>query len=142
MLADLLRFVSDPSVSGILLAVGLAGLLIEMQTLHGIAGAVGVAALALFFGTHIYAGFVQRPRRSASRCVGIAGMLFELHVVPGHGVPGILGVLALFTAIVFAFGFPFFFVAAQTIAIAIVLTVLIFFFAARAVSARTRSCSA
>jgi membrane-bound serine protease (ClpP class) len=130
VLADLLRFVSDPSVSGILLAVALASLLIEMQTLHLIAGAVGVAAFALFFGSHIAAGSSD-SLVAALGAIGIAGVMLELHIVPGHGVPGVLGMLALFTAIVFAFGFPFGFVAVQSIAIAIVLTVLIFFVAAR-----------
>jgi membrane-bound serine protease (ClpP class) len=130
VLADLLRFVSDPSISGILLAVGLASLLVEMQTLHLVAGAVGVAAFALFFGSHIFVGSSD----SLVAClgaIGLAGVVLELHVVPGHGVPGVLGMAALFTAIVFAFGFPFAFVAAQSLAIAIVLTTVIFFFAAR-----------
>ncbi|MBV8355359.1 MAG: ATP-dependent Clp protease proteolytic subunit, partial [Candidatus Eremiobacteraeota bacterium] len=50
------RFATNPEVSGLLLSLGFLGLLIEMQTLHGIAGAIGVGALALFFGTHVYAG--------------------------------------------------------------------------------------
>jgi len=51
------RFATSPEISGILLALGFLGLLIELQTLHGVAGAIGAASLALFFGTHIYAGF-------------------------------------------------------------------------------------
>ena len=54
---QLARFATDPAVSGLLLTLGMLGLLIEMQTLHGIAGLIGVGALALFFGTHVYAGF-------------------------------------------------------------------------------------
>jgi membrane-bound serine protease (ClpP class) len=130
VLADLLRFVSDPSISGVLLAVGLASLLIEMQTLHLIAGTVGIAAFALFFGSHMFVGSAD-GLVACLGALGIAGVLAELHIVPGHGVPGILGLTALFAAIVFAFGFPFAFVAAQSLAIAIVLTVVIFFFAAR-----------
>ena len=51
------RFATDPVVSGLLLTLGMLGLLIEMQTLHGIAGVIGIGALALFFGSHVYAGF-------------------------------------------------------------------------------------
>src|SRR5579872_5512834 len=51
------QFAADPIVSGLLLTIGFLGLLIEMQTLHAIAGIIGVAALALFFGAHIVAGF-------------------------------------------------------------------------------------
>jgi membrane-bound serine protease (ClpP class) len=128
--ADLLRFVSDPSVSGVLLAIGLAGLLIEMQTLHLIAGAIGIAAFALFFGSHVFIG-ASDSLPAALASIGLVGVLLELHVFPGHGVAGILGLLALFSGIVFAFGFPFAFVAVQSIAIAIVLAVVIFVVAAR-----------
>jgi membrane-bound serine protease (ClpP class) len=126
------RFATDPIVSSLLLTIGMLGLLIEMQTLHGIAGAVGVGALALFFGTHIYAGF-SNGLVAALAVLGLVGILWELHVVPGHGVPGILGGIALFVAVLLAFGLPFFFVAIEVIATAIVLTVIGFSLTVRAV---------
>ena len=124
------RFATSPEISGILLSIGMLGLLIEMQTLHGIAGLIGISSLALFFGTHVYAGF------SNSFVVGLAllgllAILFELHVVPGHGVAGILGACALIAAVVLSFGFAFFFVAAQAISIAIVLSAITFWAATR-----------
>lgn len=128
---QLARFATNPAVSGLLLTIGMLGLLIEMQTLHGIAGAIGVAALALFFGTHVYAGF-SNGLVIALAVAGLAGILWELHVVPGHGIPGILGVTLLLVAVLFAFGLPFFFVAIETIATAIVLTVICFSVAVRA----------
>jgi membrane-bound serine protease (ClpP class) len=126
----LARFATNPQISGILLAIGMLGLLIEMQTLHGIAGTIGVAALALFFGTHVYAGF-SSSFVIALAIAGVIGILFELHVLPGHGVAGILGLLALFGSIVLAFGAPFVFVAVQSLAIAVVLTALLFVVATR-----------
>jgi len=51
------RFATSPAISGLLLMVGFIGITIEMLTLHGIAGSIGVASLALFFGTHVYSGF-------------------------------------------------------------------------------------
>jgi membrane-bound serine protease (ClpP class) len=128
--ADLLRLAADPTISGVLLAVGFLGLLLEMQTLHLVAGLVGAAAFALFFGSHVFVGASD----SLAVCLavlGLSGVLLELHVVPGHGVPGLLGILALLSAIVLAFGLPFAFVTAQSLAIAIVLTAVVFFFAAR-----------
>ncbi|MGC2130517.1 MAG: NfeD family protein, partial [Candidatus Aquilonibacter sp.] len=59
------------------------------------------------------------------------GILWELHVVPGHGVPGILGVLALLASILLAFGFPFFFIAIETVSTSVILTVLCFALATR-----------
>ncbi len=128
----LARFATDPRVSGLLLTLGLLGLLIEMQTLHGIAGAIGIAALALFFGTHIYAGF-SNGFVAALALLGLLGILWELHVVPGHGIPGVLGAVALLVAVLLAFGLPFFFVGIETVATAIVLTVIGFTLTVRAV---------
>jgi membrane-bound serine protease (ClpP class) len=128
------QLVTSPFVSGLLLTIGLLGLLLEMQTLHGVAGAIAIAALGLFFGSHIYVGdaniFIV-----ALAILGLVGILYELHVVPGHGIPGILGGLALFASILLAFdpwGAAAFLVAMQTVATAIVLTVVLFYLATRA----------
>ncbi len=126
------RFATDPVVSGLLLTIGMLGLLIEMQTMHGIAGIIGVGALALFFGSHVVAGF-SNGFVAVLAIVGLIGILWELHVVPGHGLPGILGAAALLVAVLFAFGMPFFFVGLETIATAIVLTVIAFSLTVRAV---------
>ena len=97
------QFVSDPIVSGFLLTIGFLGILIEMQTMHLIAGIIGVAALALFFGAHIVAGF-SNWIVIALFVLGVIALLFELHVLPGHGVSGFVGVLLVLTSIVLAFG--------------------------------------
>jgi len=122
---EVARIATNPDVSGILLAIGFLGLLVELQTLHGIAGAVGVAALALFFGTHVYAGFSNSLVLGLA-LVGILLILFELHVLPGHGLAGSAGALALVAAILLAFGLPFFFGAVQALAVAVVLSVVAF----------------
>jgi membrane-bound serine protease (ClpP class) len=127
---QLARFATDPAISGILLSIGMLGLILEMQTLHGIAGTIGVSALALFFGSHVYAGF-SNGLVIALAILGLLGILWELHVVPGHGVPGILGVLALLLAVLLAFGIPFFFVAIETVSTSIVLTAIAFWFLTR-----------
>ncbi|HEX3463836.1 MAG TPA: NfeD family protein [Candidatus Elarobacter sp.] len=119
------RFATNPTISGLLISLGFLGLLIELQTLHGIAGAIGVAALALFFGTHIYAGF-SNGLVVALAIVGVLLILFELHVLPGHGFAGTIGSLMLVAAVVLAFGVPFFVSALQALAIAIVVSVVFF----------------
>ncbi|HTU82086.1 MAG TPA: NfeD family protein [Candidatus Acidoferrales bacterium] len=128
----LARFATIPIVSGLLLALGMLGLLIEMQTLHGVAGTVGVLALALFFGSHVYAGF-SNGAVIALALLGLGGILWELHVVPGHGIPGIAGGVCLVAAAILAFGLPFLFVAVETLATAIVLTAICFTLFTRAV---------
>jgi membrane-bound serine protease (ClpP class) len=127
---QLARIATTPEISGILLSLGVIGLLIEMQTLHGIAGTIGIAALALFFAAHVYAGF------SNSLVIGLAILgliliLLELHVIPGHGFSGILGLVVLLAAVVLAFGIAFFFVAVQAISIAIVLSLITFWLSTR-----------
>jgi membrane-bound serine protease (ClpP class) len=119
------RVATNVEVSGILLAIGFLGLLIELQTLHGIAGAIGAGSLALFFGTHVYAGF-SNGAVVALALVGILLILFELHVLPGHGIAGTLGVLILIASVLLAFGLPFFVAALQSLAVAIVLSALAF----------------
>jgi membrane-bound serine protease (ClpP class) len=119
------RFATNPEVSGILLAIGFLGLLIELQTLHLVAGAVGAASLALFFGTHVYAGF-SNGLVIALALIGILLILFELHVLPGHGIAGLLGALTLLAAVFLAFGLPFFVGALQSLAVAIVLSAACF----------------
>lgn len=126
----LLHLAADPAISALLLAVGLLGLLVEMQTLHGIAGLAGIAALALFFGAHASTGLGALPV-IALALLGLMGILFELHVVPGHGAAGILGSIALLLAMVLAFGSSLFFVALQSVATAIVLAVVLFALAVR-----------
>lgn len=126
------RFATDPVVSGLLLTLGMLGLLIEMQTLHAIAGIVGVGALALFFGSHVYAGF-SNSFVIVLALLGLLGILWELHVLPGHGLPGILGAGVLLVAVLWAFGLPFLFVGIETVATAIVLTVIAFTLTVRAV---------
>lgn len=124
------RFATNPEVSGILLTIGFLGLLIELQTLHIVAGAIGAASLALFFGTHIYAGF-SNGLVVALALVGLLLILVELHVLPGNGLAGITGVVALVVAVFLAFGIPFFVGALQALAVAIVLSALGFALAQR-----------
>lgn len=131
---DFAHLVTTPLVSGLLLTVGLLGLLLEMQTLHGIAGFIALAALAVFFGAHVIAG--TGVVGAVLALIGLLLILYELHIVPGHAFPGVLGGIALLVSMVLAFG-PWadagtLVIALQTVATAIVLTVLLFWLATRA----------
>lgn len=130
--SPLITMLTTPLVSGILLTIGLFGILLEMQTLHGIAGAIALFALALFFGSHVVAGTTS-AFVIVLAFIGLLGILYELHVVPGHGAPGIIGGIALLLSILLAFGIPALFVALQTVATAIVLTIMLFYMATRAI---------
>jgi len=117
------RFATSPAISGLLLMLGFMGIMIEMLTLHGIAGSIGVGSLALFFGTHLYSGF-SNSLVIVLAILGVVGILLELHVIPGHFVAGAIGTIALLVAVVLAFGYGFLTVALQSLAVAAVLSAL------------------
>jgi membrane-bound serine protease (ClpP class) len=120
------EFVTDPIVSGILLTIGFLGLFVEMQTMHLVAGVIGVLALALFFGGHIIAG-ASNWVILALFALGVVALLFELHVLPGHGISGLIGALLILTSIVLAFGAAFWLVGIVYTALSLVAAILAFF---------------
>jgi membrane-bound serine protease (ClpP class) len=120
------QFVSDPIVSGLLLTIGFLGLLIEMQTLHLVAGVIGVLALALFFGGHIIAG-ASTWVIVALFGLGVLALLFELHVLPGHGISGLIGALLILSSIVMAFGAAFWVQGLLYTSLSLLVAVVLFF---------------
>ena len=124
------EILASPIFSGVLLTVGMLGLLLEMQTLHGVAGTVGILALGLFFGVALYDGSTNAWVIGLAM-LGLFGILWELHVVPGHGAPGVLGGLALLLAVLLSFGVLNLFIALETVATSLVTTVVLFAFAVR-----------
>lgn len=124
------QFVSDPIVSGLLLSIGFLGLWIELQTRYFVAGIIAVLAFGMFFGAHIIAGastFVI----VALFALGILGVLFELHVLPGHGIGGIVGALLIMASIVMAFGAAYWLLGVETMAVALLLSIAVFVFLLR-----------
>jgi len=119
------RWATSPLGSGLLLAVGLLGLLLELRTLAGVGAAVGAAAFAVFIETHVASGYAS-PVLIWVALAGLAGIVTELHVVPGHGLPGLVGTVALAVAVVLAFGPGSVLVAVEAIALAVVLAGLAF----------------
>ncbi len=85
------RFLSNPVVAPFLLSLGFLGLLVEIRTpTLGLAGAVGVASLALFFGSHMIVGLAGLEGLIIFG-LGITLILVEAFFIPGFGVFGILG---------------------------------------------------
>ena len=120
------QFVTDPIVSGILLTIGFLGLFVEMQTLHLVAGIIGIAALALFFGGHIIAG-ASNWVILALFALGVVALLFELHVLPGHGISGLIGALLILASIVLAFGAAFWFQGILYTFASLAIAIIVFF---------------
>ncbi len=102
-----------------MLAIGFAALLTEMLTLHGIAAIAAIGALALYFGAHVVTGSADGAVAILAGA-GVLGILFEFHVLPGHGFAGVLGAITLAAAVLFSFGAGALPIGAQALAVAIV----------------------
>ncbi len=94
------RFLTHPVVSSLLMTIGMIGIIVGVRTGgFGFAGGAGVACLALFFWGH---WLVQLAGWEELLLAGIGLILLaaELFVIPGFGVAGILGILAIVGALI------------------------------------------
>lgn len=95
----LVRFLTHPLVAPFLLSFGFLGLLIELKTpAFGLAGIAGITSLALFFGSHFIIGLAGWE---VAILLGLGLILLgvEVLVLPGFGIAGIMGTLALVSSI-------------------------------------------
>ncbi len=91
----LVRFLTNPAVAPMLLSFGFLGLLIEIKTpTFGVAGAIGLAALAAFFGAH-YLVRLAGMEEILLFGAGVILVAAEVLVIPGFGIAGILGGAAI-----------------------------------------------
>ncbi|MBM7623150.1 NfeD family protein [Sporohalobacter salinus] len=100
---QLARFVSSPAISTILLTVGFIALMIEGITLGwGGSGTVGMLALGLYFGGRLMAG-TAGVGLILLFIIGIFLLGLEVLVVPGFGLTGIGGIVAILISLFFTF---------------------------------------
>ncbi|MGQ0715279.1 MAG: NfeD family protein [Gemmatimonadaceae bacterium] len=98
----LVRFITHPIVASLLLSVAMLGILIEIRTPgFGVPGALGLASLALVLGGH---WIVQLVGWEEFLLVGIGLVLLavEVLVLPGFGVAGIGGIVAVLAGLTMA----------------------------------------
>ncbi len=88
-------FITQPAVASILMSLGFLGLLFEIKTPGwGVGGSVALLSLGLFFFGHNLAGLAGWEG-VALVAVGVALLALEIFVIPGFGVAGGLGLLAI-----------------------------------------------
>ncbi|MCD4785241.1 MAG: hypothetical protein K8T10_15600 [Candidatus Eremiobacteraeota bacterium] len=95
------KAVCNPYVSTTLLILGILGLLVELITFSSLAGGIGVIAMSVFFTGHI----IMNPSMwwvAIIFGVGIIFLVTEIFFIPGHGITGILGLIASFAAVFIA----------------------------------------
>jgi len=96
---SVVRFVTHPVVAPLLLSLGLLGLIVEIKTpAFGLAGLAGIASLALFFGSHMILGLAGWEE-VILLVAGLALLGVEIFVVPGFGIFGVAGTLAVLASL-------------------------------------------
>jgi membrane-bound serine protease (ClpP class) len=97
---QLVRFLTHPVLSSLLMTVGMLGIIIELRTPgFGVPGALGITSLALFFWGHWLvrlAGWEELLLVA----VGLVLLAIELFVTPGFGLIGILGIVAILAGLI------------------------------------------
>ncbi len=89
---NLVRFLTHPIVSSLLITIGMLGIILEIRTPgFGIPGALGITSLGLFFWGH---WLVQLAGWEELMLVagGVILLAVEVIAIPGFGLVGILGV--------------------------------------------------
>lgn len=92
---NLVRFLTHPMISSLLLSLGFLGLIYEVMTQGwGVGGTVGIIALTLFFGAQ-YLVNLANIMEILIFVAGVVLLVVEVFFTPGFGLFGILGVLAI-----------------------------------------------
>lgn len=97
---EVVRFLTHPVVSSLLVSVAMLGIFLELRTPgFGIPGVIGISSLTLFMGGHWIVQLAGWEELLLA-LLGLFLFALELFVIPGFGVVGILGLLALLGALV------------------------------------------
>jgi len=98
----LVRFLTDPVIASLMIILAMLLLIGDVLTEGlGLPAAAGAALLALFFWGHLLAGLTGWED-IALVLLGLVLIAVELLVLPGFGIAGILGLVALFSGFVLA----------------------------------------
>lgn len=99
MVVRLADTLSSAVVSTMLLIVGMAGIVMEMFIPgFGLPGVVGLSSLALYFGGSMLAG-IGGWGAALLFIVGLLLIGVEVFIIPGFGVVGVSGLIAIFASI-------------------------------------------
>ncbi len=96
----LVRFLTHPVLSSLLITIGMLGIIVGLRTGDfGVAGGVGIASLSLFFWGHwlVQLAGWEELLLAAS---GVILLILETFVIPGFGIAGVLGIVAILAGLV------------------------------------------
>jgi len=99
---QVVRFLTNPLVSPLLLSLGLLGLIFEIKAgAFGLGGLLSLVSLGLFFGSSFILGLAGWEVVLLLG-LGLVALAVEVFILPGFGVAGVGGIIAIATAIVLA----------------------------------------
>lgn len=100
----LARLLTNPNVSVILFTLGFWCLIIEFFIAgFGLFGWLGILFLTLFFGGHLFA-YLAGLEALILFLIGLILLLLEIFVIPGFGITGVSGIMAVSFSIILVFG--------------------------------------
>ena len=126
---NVVRFLTHPVVSSLLMTIAMLGIILEMRTPgFGVPGALGITSLALFFWGH----WLVQLAGWEEMLLGVAGIILlaiEVLVIPGFGVAGVLGIAAIVASLALSLVGPgftttFMFMAAGRVVFALLFALL------------------
>jgi membrane-bound serine protease (ClpP class) len=96
---NLVRFLTHPIVSSLLITIGMLGIILEIRTPgFGVPGVLGISSIALFFWGHWLvqlAGWEEMLLVSS----GLILLAVEIFVTPGFGLAGVFGIAAVLSGL-------------------------------------------
>ena len=97
---NLVRWLTNPVVSSLLISLGMLGIIVEVWTPgFGVAGGLGIGSLALFFWGHWLVQLVGWEELLLA-LGGVILLVLEVFVIPGFGIAGVLGIVAILAGLV------------------------------------------
>ncbi|OGA13716.1 MAG: hypothetical protein A3H32_16345 [Betaproteobacteria bacterium RIFCSPLOWO2_02_FULL_63_19] len=96
----LVRWLTHPVVSSLLITIGMLGIIVELRTPgFGVPGGIGIASLALFFWGHWLVQLVGWEELLLA-LGGIMLLALEVFLIPGFGIAGVLGIAAILAGLI------------------------------------------
>lgn len=98
----LVRFITHPIVSSLLLTIGFLGLIFELKIPGwGLSGTLGLISLALFFWGHYLIGLANWIE-IVLFLLGVGLLFLEIFVIPGFGITGVSGIILIIISLFLA----------------------------------------
>lgn len=100
---SLVRFLTDPVISPLLLTIGFTALIVEVFTAgFGVAGIIGVISLFLFFGARMFSGLAGMEVLFLF-FLGLLLLVIEAFFLPGFGFAGVFGLISMAGSIILSY---------------------------------------